>query len=200
LYDKKKLIRIEALAARNLLKKEEVEYRSRIISKKLEELDGFNNSNLVMCYLDFKNEVITGYFIEKCLKSGKRVAVPKVFTTPQGQREILASEIYDVENDLEKGFYGILEPKIETTREIDPGEIDLAVIPGTAFDMSGNRIGYGAGFYDRFLKRVKRNCLKVGVAFDLQIYEHVPADQNDIPMDIIITENRVIIDNRKPNL
>jgi 5-formyltetrahydrofolate cyclo-ligase len=71
-------------------------------------------------------------------------------------------------------------------------DIDLCIIPGVAFDINKNRIGYGAGYYDRFLKGVGKECFKVGIAFEEQILQDIPASENDIALDLIITDKRII--------
>ena len=92
--------------------------------------------------------------------------------------------------DLVEGPYGILEPKKEKIKEISFDEIDLIIIPGIVFDLKGNRIGHGKGFYDRLLKNTKVSI--IALAFEFQIIGKIPVDKNDKPVDIIITEKRII--------
>lgn len=98
-----------------------------------------------------------------------------------------------MDSDLEKGVLGLLEPKKECKRLLNPEDIDLIVVPGIAFDILKNRIGYGAGYYDRFLKTTREDCLKVGVAFELQILDKINTQEHDVPLNAIITEKRVIL-------
>jgi 5-formyltetrahydrofolate cyclo-ligase len=90
------------------------------------------------------------------------------------------------------GVFGILEPRKESARIFNPEEIDLVIVPGVAFDEHRNRIGFGAGFYDRFLESVRPSCAKIGIAFEFQIYDEVPVEEHDIPLDLVITEKRTI--------
>jgi 5-formyltetrahydrofolate cyclo-ligase len=78
--------------------------------------------------------------------------------------------------------------------------MDLAVVPGVAFDLERRRIGYGAGYYDRFLPRLRQDCLAVGVAYSLQLVENIQAGEHDIPMDAVITEDRILFDPTGPDL
>jgi 5-formyltetrahydrofolate cyclo-ligase len=90
------------------------------------------------------------------------------------------------------GYMGIAEPDASILHRVDPLEIDMVVVPGVAFDMARNRIGYGGGYYDRFLCTLRPDCLKVAVAFELQVFDSIPAASYDIPVDIIVTEERII--------
>ncbi len=187
----KKIIREEVTFFRRSETIEGVQNKSLQITKRIMELDSFKASKTVMCYMDFKNEVMTGYIIEYCLKNGKRVVLPLVDVI-NGVKMIVPYEVMDLEKDLKPGVFGILEPRKESASLFNAGEIDLIVVPGVAFDEKRNRIGYGAGFYDRFLKSVKPDCLKIGIAFEFQIYNTIPIEEHDMPLDLIITENRII--------
>jgi 5-formyltetrahydrofolate cyclo-ligase len=97
--------------------------------------------------------------------------------------------------ELEEGTYSILEPRAglrdERDREVDIGEVDLAVVPGVAFDREGGRMGHGKGYYDRLLGRARPDTPLVGLAFECQLFAEIPMDENDVPMDKIITEREV---------
>ncbi|GAG30094.1 unnamed protein product, partial [marine sediment metagenome] len=103
------------------------------------------------------------------------------------------SKILDFDTELEKGKKGILEPKKEYYRLFSPEDIDLVIIPGVAFDLSGNRIGRGFGYYDNFLRKVRSSAKIVALAFEMQMVKKIPNDKNDIPVHKIITEKRTII-------
>lgn len=185
-------IRKAVLNKRRMIPESEKRIKSERIMESLLKEEVYKNSRLLMCYVDFDGEVGTRDFMIRCMADGKRLAVPLVIKKADKGRVIIASEVFNLDNDLERGCFGILEPSECAIREISPSMIDLAVVPGVAFDINKNRIGFGAGFYDRFLKDTGNECFKVGIAYEFQIYENVPVDFDDIPMDMIITEDRLI--------
>jgi 5-formyltetrahydrofolate cyclo-ligase len=188
----KKDIRKEILDTRIGLIKDEVVKRSIRITEKLTSLERFKESKIIMAYMDFKNEVMTGLLTEHCLKLEKTLAFPLIESF-QGIKKICAYEPNDHKNALKPGAFGILEPVRQLSRKIDPKEIDMVVVPGVAFDTKGYRIGYGAGYYDVFLKEVKDECFKVGIAFELQVVENIPKEEHDVSLDAIVTESRVVL-------
>jgi len=96
-------------------------------------------------------------------------------------------------DELEPGYYNILTPKQEFIRYIDPSEIDLVIVPGAVFDREGYRVGYGGGYYDKFLSsKIRKDISKIAIAFDLQIVDKVPREEHDISVDYIITEKEII--------
>jgi len=192
LKDCKDIIRKTVLEKRRLVSEQEKSIKSARIIESLLKEEMYKKSRLVMCYVDFDGEVETRDFMMRCIADRKRLAVPAVIKRVNEGKIIIASEVFDLDKDLEKGHFGILEPGKGAIREIRPSEIDLAVVPGVAFDINRNRIGFGAGYYDRFLKDTGKECFKVGIAYEFQIYENVPVDVYDMPMDMIITEDRLI--------
>jgi len=186
----KNSIRKSKLELRRFLSKQEINEKSKKIIETLVTLPQFKESSFIMCYVDFRNEVNTMDLIDNCLRVGKRVAVPYIFNNGNSI-EMIASEIFSIK-DLEKGTYGILEPSKHSVKEINPLELDLVVVPGVVFDRARNRIGYGGGFYDRFLKKVDKTCYKVALAFCLQVLDEIPALGHDMKVDSIITESTVI--------
>ena len=189
--EEKDSIRRRILELRGNMSKGDVCSKSSAICLKLLELSQFEQAKLVMCYMDFRNEVITREFITECIRRGKRIALPRVSFITGGIRRLLAYEVGNIENCVLTGMYGILEPDTETTCAVNAEFIDLVVVPGVVFSLNKYRIGYGAGYYDRFLARLKPECTKVGLAFDIQIEDIVPVEEHDIAMDIIITESRI---------
>lgn len=175
---------------RGLLSIREVTEISSRIVRRLCSLTQYVNAGTVMAYMSFRNEVATDVFIGNCIRDGKRVAIPKVQQIPA--LTLLPYEIKDTRHDVLKGFMGIPEPDASRLQRVDPLEFDLVVIPGVAFDSVRSRIGYGAGYYDRFLTTLRPDCLKVGIAFEIQMLDKFSADTYDIPMDLVITENRII--------
>ena len=108
-----------------------------------------------------------------------------------GKGEMEFHMITDPAKDLEMGSYGILEPLLGL-EHAKPEDFDLLIAPGAVFDTNGFRIGYGGGFYDRYIKRLRHECPVIGLGFELQMVDRVPAEPFDKAVDIIVTENRVI--------
>lgn len=162
---------------------DEIDEKSKMIFDNLLKIEVFNSCNTIMAYMDFNNEVKTDYIINHFLKSGKRVLIP---ITDLKTRQIIPCEIKDIENETIISTFGIREPKKEFIRKVDKNEIDLVIVPGVAFDKEGYRLGYGGGFYDRFLSNL--NCTSIGIAFELQIFNCIPKEDHDIKLDYIVSE------------
>ena len=142
------------------------------------KLPEFQNSSRILAYADYNHEVMTGFIIEEAWKAGKEVAVPKVV----GQ-DMVFYKLIDF-SQLEKGYFGIPEP---ARGEIIQWEEALMIMPGVAFDRENHRVGYGGGFYDRFLEKHPQ-IKRLAVAFDFQILDEVPVEPTDISPEIIATE------------
>lgn len=188
----KKRLRAEILNNRSTIPPEKIEEDSRIIMSKLFALPAYTQSKTIMCFIDLKKEVITRDFIRRSMDNGKRVLVPIIVKEESGGRSMRASQLLDFEDDLESGTMGILEPKPDKRRYADPAEIDFIVVPGLAFDINRNRLGYGAGFYDAYLKKIRPDCETVAVCFDYQVFERIPVKDYDVQVGKIITELRTI--------
>lgn len=143
---------------------------------KLEISDDFCAAKTILMYYSLKDEVQTHDFIDKW-KNKKTILLPVV------RADKLELHIYAGKENLVNGAFHISEPK--GTTFTDYKKIDLAIIPGIAFDNSGNRLGRGKGYYDRFLKNIKAK--KIGLCFPFQIVEKLPTENFDIRMDNIIT-------------
>lgn len=200
-------IRKSILEQRSALSKEELVEKSTSIFERLCTLKQYNKAKIVLVYMDYRNEVMTGEFIRRCRSDGKRVALPKVEPGIGGValsvsekalsvhgNALSVYEIHDADRDIITGFKGIPEPNSAILNKLNPIEIDLAVIPGVAFDCNRQRVGYGAGYYDQFLTGLKPDCLKVGVAYSLQLVDKIPVGKHDMPMDLVITEDKIIED------
>jgi len=195
--DIKSTLRKQIIERRESLSRQQVEEKSRAVMNCLVSLPEFIKASTVMSYMDFRNEVRTREIIAFCLSNGKRVAAPRVDKSGgKGASKLVAYEIRDLEKDFEPGTFGLLEPRTDESRIVAPEEVDLVLVPGVVFDRKGNRIGFGAGYYDRFLARTRNDCIKAAVAFDFQVLDEIPAEEHDIPMDIIITESGVIYNSK----
>jgi 5-formyltetrahydrofolate cyclo-ligase len=179
----KKEIRKQALAERDNIPPERRMAMSREIEARLFDLPEFRSAQVVMFFASFRSEVDTETMIRRALRSGKRVILPKV-----AGKELTLYEIRDFDADVETGAWGIPEPKPLVPAKLE--KIDLMIMPGAAFDEQGNRLGYGAGFYDKLLPAFKGAT--IALAFEAQILSNVPADPHDAPVKKIVTEKRVI--------
>jgi len=182
-------IRKEALRARVRLSPVQVRERSGRIARLLLALPDYQAAATVMFYVSRASEVDTRGMIRRALREKERVAVP--VTVPAGRR-LVPVEIHDLDRDLAPGEGGVLEPSLSTGRALPPGELDLLVLPGLAFDERGNRVGRGRAYFDTFLKEVPPGVPRVALAFETQIIKEVPVDSHDMPVDKIVTEKRVL--------
>jgi 5-formyltetrahydrofolate cyclo-ligase len=176
-------LRKQALAARDRLSPDERKTKSAEIEERLFSLPEFRNARTVLFFASFRSEVETLPMVRRALANGKRVVLPKV-----RRSDLELFEVHDVERDIAPGAWGIPEPR--ESRPVRVEDIDLIVVPGAAFDERGNRIGYGAGFYDKLLPLYRGRT--VALAFELQMVSAVPAAAHDIPVHMIVTEKRVI--------
>jgi 5-formyltetrahydrofolate cyclo-ligase len=181
----KKELRKRIIALRQKLSRDEVLEKSSVIFQKVINLEQYKRAKVVMTFLSIRNEVETEPFIIKAMSDCKRIIIP---VCQKDTITLIPAEVKHYPEDLEPGTWGILEPKPEAFYPIDPKEIDLVIVPGVAFDEWGNRLGYGSGYYDRFLTSLPSSILKIAVAFDLQIVSEVYPEEHDQPVDVIITE------------
>ncbi|MGB4243112.1 MAG: 5-formyltetrahydrofolate cyclo-ligase [Dethiobacteria bacterium] len=185
----KRELRKQIFQRRDRLSGEEIREYSRQIARRLYGLPEYRESRVIMFFLSFRSEVDTRSMVEESLARGKEVLVPKALPD---SRELIASRLLDCREDLAPGAYGIPEPKESALRAVDPLQIDLLIVPGVAFSEDGRRLGYGGGYYDRFFGRLRPEVPLLALAFELQIVPEVPVQPWDRPVDLIVTEKRVI--------
>jgi len=185
----KERIRKQMIEKRKNLSISEVLEKSNLIKKRLFNINNFKKAQNILFYVSYNNEVYTHDMIKECLSGKKKVIVP---ITNKKHRKLILSELNKWE-DLKLGAYNILEPRKEYIKEIPPDQVDLAIVPGIAFDLSGNRIGHGMGYYDRLLKELyKYNISAVGLAFEFQIINRIPSELHDVKVKKIVTEKQII--------
>lgn len=159
---------------------------SDVIRKRVEQLAEFKNSKTVASYVSTSEEVQTEQIIRDALAHGKRVIVPKILSSTR----MLFSEIKDL-GDLEKGKLGISEPKPDLVQPVPLEEAEIILVPLVAWDERGYRLGHGRGYFDAALSGLVEN-LTVGLGFECQRVERIPENDRDVPLKMIITENRVL--------
>ncbi len=180
----KKEIRKRMLAKRQELSNEEVGEKSQQICARLKKLDIFCRSKNICLYMPVRNEVDVTLLFEIVWESKKQLWLPRVDKNT-GQMRFFS---YGKDTPLMKGMYNILEP--DGTRCLVPDETTLVVMPGAVFSRNRERIGYGGGYYDRFLAE-NDMCRTVAVCYDFQILKSIPAQLHDIKPEMIISEERI---------
>jgi 5-formyltetrahydrofolate cyclo-ligase len=183
----KKELRNEILKKRDAITKEAHTEKSNYIAQYVIGHSVFEESNVILLFASFRNEVDTANIFKHAIAAGKKVYYPKVLGKEM--------EFYRVESedDFEEGRWGIREPKIEDKRKFIPKQDDdiCVIMPGAVFDKNGNRIGYGGGYYDKFLKKIETvRTHKVGIGFACQVIdiEGFPTEEHDVTLDMLVTE------------
>ena len=174
---------------RNKLSHEQLVSASRRIQDLLFEVPEFQSSSMIMFYVSFRSEVQTHRMIEEALAIGKKIVVPAVSSVRE-ELDLLA--LCDLD-DLKPGAYGILEPTARAD-QVPPENLDLVIVPGLVFDPRGFRLGYGKGYYDKLLKRLRPDVPTIALAYDFQVVERIQAiEYHDVAVNSIVTEKRVIL-------
>lgn len=183
---KKSELRKKILKEREQLDSQTWQSKSDLIIEKVHELEEFRKAHFIHVYVSMneRKEVSTDPLVEELLASDKNLVVP---VTNFEDGTLIHSLLTD-KNDLKQNKWGVKEPEI--IKEIDVKKLDMIIIPMAAADRYGNRLGYGKGFYDRFLS--ESNAFKAGLVFSDFIFSEIPTESFDEKLDAIITENEVI--------
>lgn len=158
--------------------------RNREIAVRLESHDIYRKSGDIYAYVSMAEEVDTHAIIDRTIQSGRTVFAPRVI-----ENFSLAWVRIDSIDALHPGTFGVLEPKGPDEYEM-AADNAIALVPGVAFDRMGYRLGWGKGYYDRFLSAF--NGRTIGLAFDCQIYDAVPIEAHDQPVELVVTESEII--------
>src|SRR3989338_1251735 len=186
----KQILKSEIFEKRKSLSKREIDEKSAAIREKLFSLNRFKDAKNIMFYVSFNNEVNTIEMIKELLKNKKENKKNIIVPYVEKNNPILQLSKLNSFDDLEPKTFGILEPKADKIRKLNIDDLDLVIVPGIVFDKNGHRIGYGHGYYDGFLKKIRAK--KVGLAFELQLIEKIPEEGHDVPVDFVITEKRIV--------
>ena len=168
-------------------------YNAKLITDRYLECDSYKEAGIIFVYSAMAKEIPTQGIIHTALNDGKKVALPKIRT---GVKAGAKMDFVFINKDTEykNGVYGILEPV--SNEFIDVKDINDRVemlIPGLCFDIKGRRIGYGGGYYDRYLTKCPKDKFHItALACEYQIFESLPFNENDKPVNLIVTENRCI--------
>ena len=183
LFEQKKQLRASLKQKRAEISELDRETYSKSIADRLFELKEIQDANVVFAYISYATEVMTHEILKKLLAEGKKVVVPKILSSKK-----MVAQHFVSWDDLKPGTLGILTPK---NGEITHEPVDVAITPGLGFTEQGHRIGFGAGYYDRWFATHEVR-LKVAIAFEEQVIESLPTEDTDIPVDLILTEKRNI--------
>ncbi len=169
----------------------EREEKSKLIMKRLLSVPEYKRAGTLLSYVSLDSEVSTREVISSAIAEKKMVLVPAVRGECLSLHEIKTLE------ELKPGFMGIHEPK-DCSKPVPLGAVELAIVPGLAFDEDGNRLGRGRGMFDRLFKGA--GCFRIALAFDFQVLESIPSEPHDVPVELIITERRVIRTSGRPGM
>ena len=184
--ERKSELRRRTIAERDRLPAHEIRRSSAAASSRLLALPELQRAGTVMFFVTFGSEVNTLSAIQEAISQGKRVAAPRADTRTRG---LGPCQIADLDADLAPGAHNIREPRPHC-RPVPLGEIDAVIVPAAVWGEDGYRIGYGGGYYDRFLDRVP-SAVRIGFGFEMQVVPEVPRSDNDLPVDILVTDARV---------
>src|SRR5438094_1357397 len=185
LKDKMRRIMLEK---RNSLSASAINIKSEAIQQRFANSDEFNYARILASYYPVGSEVRTQKIVSIALKSNRLVALPRTVGDHIKFYQILSN------TDLIPGKFGIREPSIsfDSSDYCVSDNIDLLLVPGIVFDTNGYRIGYGYGYYDRFIARKKNSIVSVGLAYEFQVCEKVPRSDNDQKINVLVTEKRTL--------
>lgn len=186
----KQTLRASLLRDRSALDAEQVARKSTAVLANLRSMPAWSSAKQVLTYMPIRGEVDTALLLQEMWDRGVRVLLPRCRPREDGVMDVACATCLD---DLAPGKYGILEPDPDVCPGIEKAAPDLILIPGVGFDRNGYRIGFGAGFYDRFLSgKDAPDATLYGLAYDFQLVEAIPADKWDVPVHAVITENEII--------
>ncbi len=189
IHKKKKELRKRVQELRDSIDPEQRSILSARVAENLWSVPEFTAAESILFFISFRSEVDTIPMIRRALAEDRVVCVP---STDCGSKAMTASRIFDLDGDLKLGNYDILEPRADCLRPVPAEKIDVVLMPGVAFDLRGGRLGYGGGYYDRFLQKCGPDCALIALAFEVQVIEHVPCADHDTRIHRIVTESRVI--------
>jgi len=184
----KATIRKSIILKRKALSNLKQNEKSLIVTRRLLDMGEFKTSKAVFCFLSTAHEVKTEEIILKAFRLGKDVLVP-LLNPQEGDMQVVR---ISRNTRFAIGKYGVREPSLETREVVSSACIDFVIAPGLAFDIFGNRIGYGGGHYDKLFKNISNDVTRVAVGYDFQIIESVPHSDFDESVHFIVTETKTL--------
>ena len=182
----KKQMRDAVLARRDAMLPSNRAAASHAIIEKLCALPGYQHAKVILTYMGFGSEIETQPFVERILVDGKMVVLPRV---DRASRSLILHAVNSL-SELEVSKWGIREPRANTP-PVPLSTVEFALLPGVAFDRTGNRLGYGRGYYDKLFSAANPALARVAAGFSCQIVDAVPVTSFDQKIDILITENEI---------
>jgi len=167
----------------NLVERRAAAHELSLILLSLSELAG---ARAILAYAALPNELDPAPAIWRLRKRGVRIAYPRIEAPG-----VLGMHFVDHEMELVPGPFGLAQPS-EHAPHVSHAVIDAVIIPGVAFDEQGTRLGYGGGYYDRLLPMMRPECMRIGIAFDEQVLSHIPTEEHDACVDVLVTPSRII--------
>ena len=184
----KAVLRTQMNARRDALTPATRAHLSARITARVLELDSYHAAKTVLAYMSFGSEFDTRALIDDALSNGKHLLLPRV---DRGSGNLILHRVNDLAVDLQPGAWGILEPRAETTPQAQVFDAEWVLVPGLAFTVHGERLGYGAGYYDRLIASCTHKPALVAAAFSTQVVDTVPCSPTDMRVDCVVTEDTI---------
>lgn len=181
-------LRVQKLTLRDGLSPQARHEKSEALASHLREVPLYEQAESILYFMSFRSEAATPTLIQQALTAGKIVGLPRTLLQPPG---LLAYRVMSLTRDLQPGYCGIPEPDPARCAELDPATLDVVIVPGSVFDKRGGRMGYGGGYYDRFLADRAPQAIRIGLCFEVQLVDMVPLHPHDQLLDFIVTEDGV---------
>ena len=184
--ERKAALRVRMREARAAISPERRSELARAALDNLLRLDAVAPAGTVLLFYSFGSEIPTAGVIERLQAMGKRILLPYL----DDERGMEAAELGPGDRPVPTR-YGPKEPPRRVA--VDPGEVDLVITPGLAFDPFGRRLGYGGGHYDRYLRRLHPRAARIGIGFSVQVVDEVPAEPGDERVDLVVTDGGILV-------
>lgn len=156
------------------------------ITERLLALDAYRGARCVMAYASFGSEFETAGFLADVLAQGKKLVLPRI---ERGNRMLQLHAVGDPARELAPGVWGILQPRADVCPPVPVSELEFVLVPGVAFTRRGERLGYGGGYYDGFIRSLAKRPRLIAAAFALQLLPQLPMTGRDQMIDLVVTEN-----------
>ena len=186
LKEQKKALRHQIIRSRSAMSKGERRRSSALISDHILMSQRFLDASVIAGYMTFGSEFETRELLKQARQVGKTVVLP---TLAEKSGPMLFRTWSRLEEDLQDGPFGIKQPDPSFSEVVDVGSLDFIIVPGVAFTVLGDRLGYGGGYYDRAIGRASKIAYKIAPAFTCQIVRKIPLEDHDFRVDEVVTEN-----------